>query len=223
MARRKAKYPTDSRFAPRNQQVIPVNSSLGSVRQKCRIVIVENKGARVVRIVCACSALIARAHIAARVITRWNLLLYLLQLTLPRALSPMGRDQNPCPRQGIEATVGCSFQIQASHICDASPSFDIWEDAPDATPTCCAQFLQGRDVGVRSRNAGTFGRNLPTVSTTRSHDARRSLYSTPATSCLTIMLQITKRTLVGNWRCVASSDRQSSINAWPCLPKHETT
>src|SRR6266576_3149370 len=161
MARRKAKYPTDSRFAPRNQQAIPVNSSLGSVRQKCRIIIVENKSGRVVGIVCACSAFIARAHIAARVITRWSLLLYLLQLTLPRALSPMGRDQHPCPRQRIEATVGCSFQIQAGHICDASPSFDIREDAPDTTPTHCTQFRQGRDVAGFSFEFTSVARMRP--------------------------------------------------------------
>lgn len=69
---------------------------------------------------------IARAHIAARVVTRWSLLLNLLQLALPQPLSKVRRDQDPCPRQLIEAAMRCSFQIKLV-ICDAPLSFGVRE------------------------------------------------------------------------------------------------
>ena len=107
MARRETHNPADATLSLRNKN----SPSFDIHARRCCIgmqrgeIVIEDEGVGIGWIPRASGANVSRAEITIRIIGRDGVLFLRLGLSLPGPLGPVGRDQNPLPREWIESSM----------------------------------------------------------------------------------------------------------------------
>ena len=107
MARRETHNPADATLSLRNKN----SPGLDIHARRCCIglqrgeIVIEDKRIEIGRVPCPSAANVPRAEITIRIIGRDGALFQRLGLPLPGPLGPVGRDQNPFPRERIESSM----------------------------------------------------------------------------------------------------------------------
>ncbi len=131
VARRKAHHAANARLRFRHQQSIFLKTAARHVRLQRREIVVENECRCIRRVAHSSRALIARAQVTVRVVSRLRFLLRLLDLPLPRSRGTMRRHQHPLARQRIKSPVrilvpvehGANQPSVFSKLLNCSPRF----------------------------------------------------------------------------------------------------
>lgn len=141
MSRRKAHYPANPLLRACHQQIALIQIKRRRIRQERRKIVVKNKCAGVLRILCAVRPFISRTQIASRIIRRQIIRRRLLCFSKPRPLRSMRRNQHPLACKWIKSAVWPFLQQRSIHAfhkpCRVASGFlsgSPWEDFPRPFP-----------------------------------------------------------------------------------------
>jgi len=107
MARRETHNPADATLSLRNKN----SPSFDIYARRWRVgfqrgeIVIEDKGVEIGRVPYPSGANVPRAEMTIRIVGQRGVLFLSLSLALPGPLGPVGRDQNPLPRERIESSM----------------------------------------------------------------------------------------------------------------------
>jgi len=105
VVRRKAQYAAYASFAASDEQLAIVDLTLWNLRLQRGKIVIKNEGSFVIGIFVSARALVRRAEITFWVLLWWKLRVRRVFVSLPRALCPMRRDDQPLARKWIETSM----------------------------------------------------------------------------------------------------------------------
>ncbi len=96
------------------------------VRYERRIIVVEDEGMPVLRVARPAGTGVSGAEVAGRVVRRLCFSRTRLFPSLPGAITPVRRHEDPLPRQGVEASVRIGFQVEHRSFGPATGAVTGW-------------------------------------------------------------------------------------------------
>ena len=118
--------PAEPRFRLGDDQTVRLAPAGGRARYERRIVVVEDEGMPVLRVTRPTGTGVSGTEVAGWVVRRLCLSRTRLFPSLPGAITPVRRHEDPLPRQGVEAPVRIVFQVEHRSLGPATGAVTGW-------------------------------------------------------------------------------------------------